>query len=194
LKRDLFFFPFAIAIIFINSLSLHPIYFSSACSFLEPLGSCCISPFTFSSPTMLGAFRRSAVSHALRLSARAVSARPTPQRFQSLSSSISTPSYAPRSLFHSSSLLFNSQAAAETDIGDVGQDQVSSRFSELAEKNLVDPSIIRTLTEKMRIETMTDVQRETIPLSVRGDDVLVRPPFSLRLAKTLTYEMQSRSS
>ncbi|KAL2858145.1 P-loop containing nucleoside triphosphate hydrolase protein [Aspergillus pseudodeflectus] len=123
---------------------------------------------------MLGAFRRSAVSHALRFSARAVSARPTPQRFQSLSSSISIPSYAPRSLFHSSSLLFNSQAAAETDVGDVGQDQVSSRFSELAEKNLVDPSIIRTLTEKMRIETMTDVQRETIPLSVRGDDVLAQ--------------------
>ncbi|KAL3492879.1 P-loop containing nucleoside triphosphate hydrolase protein [Aspergillus germanicus] len=123
---------------------------------------------------MLGAFRRSAVSHALRFSTRAVSARSTPQRFQLLSSSVSAPSYAPRSLFHSSSLLFNSQAAAETDIGEVGQDQVSSRFSELAEKNLVDPSIIRTLTEKMRIETMTDVQRETIPLSVRGDDVLAQ--------------------
>ncbi|KAL2818384.1 P-loop containing nucleoside triphosphate hydrolase protein [Aspergillus granulosus] len=122
---------------------------------------------------MLGAFRRSAVSHALRSSARTVSARSTPERFRFLSSSISIPSYAPRSLFHSSSLLCNSQANAAVQ-NDLNEDQLSGRFSELAEKNLIDPSIIKTITGRMGIETMTDVQRQTIPLTVRGDDVLAQ--------------------
>ncbi|KAL2833925.1 P-loop containing nucleoside triphosphate hydrolase protein [Aspergillus pseudoustus] len=123
---------------------------------------------------MLGAFRRSAVSHALRCSARTVLARSTPQRFQFLSSSIPIPSYAPRSLFHSSSLLCNSQADIVVQNEAVEDELSSAFFSELSEKKIVHDSIIKTITGKLGIESMTDVQRQTIPLTVRGGDVLAQ--------------------
>ncbi|KAL3467481.1 P-loop containing nucleoside triphosphate hydrolase protein [Aspergillus heterothallicus] len=119
---------------------------------------------------MLGAFRRSAVSYALRSSARAVSVRSTPQRFQSLSSSIPVPSCAPRSLFHSSSLLRNAQpdGAVQYDV------EISNQFSDLTAKRLVDPTIIKAITSDMGIHTMTDVQHQTIPWTLKGVDVLAQ--------------------
>ncbi|KAL2871886.1 P-loop containing nucleoside triphosphate hydrolase protein [Aspergillus lucknowensis] len=127
---------------------------------------------------MLGAFRRSAVSHALRASARAVPARSTPQRFQFLSSPDSASPHAARSLFHSTSIKFDAiaNAAVQNDIQESDQEQpgLSGQFQELADKNLVEKSLIDNITGKMKIETMTDVQRLTIPVSVGGEDVLAQ--------------------
>lgn len=48
------------------------------------------------------------------------------------------------------------------------------KFQDLADKGLIDPSIIKTITEGMGYEEMTKVQRKTIPATVAGDDVLAQ--------------------
>ncbi|KAI9373090.1 P-loop containing nucleoside triphosphate hydrolase protein [Aspergillus egyptiacus] len=126
---------------------------------------------------MLGAFRRSAVSHALRFSVRTVSARSTAQRFQALPSSVSTSSYEVRSLFHSSSARFSEATAAAKDATPTLEHEQSeqlTRFKDLTERKLVDRSIVDALTRKMGLENMTDVQRLTIPISVTGKDVVAQ--------------------
>ena len=45
-----------------------------------------------------------------------------------------------------------------------------TRFDELLQRNLVHPSIVRALTEDMKLETMTDVQSLTINESLKGVD------------------------
>ncbi|KAL4934457.1 P-loop containing nucleoside triphosphate hydrolase protein [Aspergillus undulatus] len=130
---------------------------------------------------MLVALRRSAASHALRCSTRTLTARSTPRRLQSLYALISGPSSASKSLFHSTSFRFNSQVSAIADNGteaaaEIAQesDELGSRFKELAEKGIVSESLVRTLTQNMRLENMTDVQRLTIPETVKGGDVLAQ--------------------
>lgn len=143
-------------------------------------------------PTMLVAFRRSAVSHALRSSPRTLSARPTPQRLQSLYSSITGPSYAPKSLFHSSPFRFSSSAiSVETDATekfDLDQPGQSTSFRKLAEDGTVSRPLIDCITSHLRLENMTEVQRLTIPESVNGGDLFVcpsQPPPSPPLNSTV---------
>ncbi|KAL5338484.1 P-loop containing nucleoside triphosphate hydrolase protein [Aspergillus crustosus] len=124
---------------------------------------------------MLGAFRRSAVSHALRSSTRTLSVRATPHRLQSLSCSIPTVSNAPKSLLNAPSIRFFSEAGLATENG-AEQQQVDrlSRFQDLADNSLVHPKLIDTITRKMRLETMTDVQSLTIRESVKGVDMFAQ--------------------
>jgi len=48
-----------------------------------------------------------------------------------------------------------------------------TKFKQLAERGLVEPSIIRTLTESMGLKTMTQVQSLTISEAITGKDVYV---------------------
>ncbi|KAL3481994.1 P-loop containing nucleoside triphosphate hydrolase protein [Aspergillus californicus] len=126
---------------------------------------------------MLGAFRRSAVSQALRSSARTLSVRSAAQQFQPLPSSLSTSAYASKSLFHSSSLRFSSQgnAAVQENSPELQQElPEQAAFLDLADKKIVARPIIDALTRGMGLKTMTDVQRLTIPVSVTGRDVLAQ--------------------
>ncbi|KAL5049550.1 hypothetical protein BDW71DRAFT_195111 [Aspergillus fruticulosus] len=125
---------------------------------------------------MLGAFRRSAVSHALRTCPRTLSARSTPQRLQSLYPSISGPSYTPKSLLHSTQLRFSAllNAAAENGDQKVSAEELPTRFSELGERNMLPANLVENLTQHMKLETMTEVQRKTIPESIKGGDMLAQ--------------------
>jgi len=49
----------------------------------------------------------------------------------------------------------------------------ATTFRQLAERGLVDEGVIRTLTDKMRLETMTPVQCLTINEALKGTDVQV---------------------
>lgn len=137
---------------------------------------------------MLVAFRRSAVSHALRSSPRTLSARPT-QRLQSLYSSITGPSYAPKSLFHSSPFRFSSSAISvekdATEKFDLDQPGQSTSFRKLAEDGTVSRPLIDCITSHLRLENMTEVQRLTIPESVNGGDLLAQAKTGT--GKTLAF-------
>ncbi len=51
----------------------------------------------------------------------------------------------------------------------------ATTFRQLAERGLVDQGVIRTLTDKMGLETMTPVQSLTINEALKGTDVQVIP-------------------
>lgn len=56
-----------------------------------------------------------------------------------------------------------------------------TKFQELADRNMVCGTVIKTLTEDMKMETMTQVQSMTINETLKGIDVYVSvlyPPFS----------------
>jgi ATP-dependent RNA helicase MSS116 len=126
---------------------------------------------------MLGAFRRSAVSHALRSCPRTLSARSSPQRLQLLYSSIPGPSCTSKSLFHSAQFRFSAQvnAVAENGNQNVSVDELPTRFAELGERNILPRNLVENLTKHMKLETMTEVQRRTILESVKGGDMFVCP-------------------
>ena len=46
-----------------------------------------------------------------------------------------------------------------------------TRFAELGERNMVSPTIVRTITQDMKLETMTHVQVLTINETLKGIDV-----------------------
>lgn len=52
----------------------------------------------------------------------------------------------------------------------VGKDAIT-KFRELEERGLVHRSIIRTITDEMKLETMTEVQTATINEALRGTDM-----------------------
>jgi ATP-dependent RNA helicase MSS116 len=72
--------------------------------------------------------------------------------------------------FQSSTLLKQANAAA---IATKPQESFSSisEFSDLAHHGYVHPRIIHSITETMKINSMTDVQKQTISHSVTGSDV-----------------------
>ncbi|KAI9764928.1 MAG: hypothetical protein M1840_007953 [Geoglossum simile] len=49
-----------------------------------------------------------------------------------------------------------------------------TRFQELADQQLIDHDVIRTITKRMRLETMTEVQSLTIRESLSGSDILAQ--------------------
>lgn len=49
-----------------------------------------------------------------------------------------------------------------------------TKFRELGERKMVCPTVVRTLTEDMGLETMTQVQSLTINETLKGSDVYVR--------------------
>ncbi|KAH8434198.1 DEAD/DEAH box helicase [Aspergillus melleus] len=132
---------------------------------------------------MLSALRRFGVSHALRASTpRAVSSGLTPRALQWHPSSSASLQFAPKSLYHVSAPRFSAAQAQELS---VEESEEVAKFSQLADKNLVDRKIIRTITERMNITDMTDVQKMTIADTLKGGDVLAQAKTGT--GKTLAF-------
>ena len=72
--------------------------------------------------------------------------------------------HSPYSLLHLSNPLLQESS---NDAGPVSQ------FSDLASTGQVDQALVDTITKKMKIDTMTDVQRLTINEALKGVDVYV---------------------
>ena len=64
------------------------------------------------------------------------------------------------------------QTQSEDFAPDTGDGPVT-RFAELAERAMVSKTIVNTVTEAMRLDTMTPVQSATISETLKGDDVFV---------------------
>ncbi|OJI89560.1 hypothetical protein ASPTUDRAFT_49218 [Aspergillus tubingensis CBS 134.48] len=137
---------------------------------------------------MLGAFRRSAGAvHALRAS-RSLLARSIPQQPQWLSASAPAVSYGARALYHPSPAFLDARAAAQAQLNvaaDIEPRLPSTDFHSLAQDGLVNDRLIRTVTNSMKIQTMTDVQAKTIRETLSGDDVLAQAKTGT--GKTLAF-------
>ena len=48
-----------------------------------------------------------------------------------------------------------------------------TKFQELADRKMVSPTVVRTITQDMKLETMTQVQSMTINETLKGIDVYV---------------------
>ncbi|KAI9042156.1 DEAD/DEAH box helicase [Aspergillus affinis] len=132
---------------------------------------------------MLSALRRFGVSHALRVSTpRAVSSGLTPRALQWHPSSSASFQIASKSLYHVSAPRFSAAQAQEVS---AEESEELTKFSQLADRRLVDGKIIRTITDRMNITTMTDVQRMTIENTLKGGDVLAQAKTGT--GKTLAF-------
>ncbi|KAJ5711929.1 ATP-dependent RNA helicase [Penicillium malachiteum] len=134
---------------------------------------------------MLGVFRQFGVAQALRASApRTVSARWTPQlcRFKPLA----TQSPVLVRSFQTSfpALKASTQAAAqETD----AESELITKFADLQRHELIDGTLIRNVISPVRmgLETMTEVQSQTIHQMLQGNDVLAQAKTGT--GKTLAF-------
>lgn len=72
---------------------------------------------------------------------------------------------------HEADADYPSQGAPAGEAADTGR---ATKFAQLAERSLVDKVIIRTLTQTMGLETMTEVQSLTINEALKGKDVLAQ--------------------
>ena len=121
---------------------------------------------------MLGVFRQFGVSQALRASApRTLSAR-SAQLCKWQAPATRTPVLA-RS-FQTSFPAFNAatqatQAAKETE----SEPELITKFADLQKHELIDGTLIRNIVSPVRmgLETMTEVQSQTINQMLQGDDV-----------------------
>ncbi|KAF2659938.1 DEAD-domain-containing protein [Lophiostoma macrostomum CBS 122681] len=114
------------------------------------------------------------------LSAVALSSRAVPSPLLQCSSALRTPT--PRvvsnvavAAFHRSAKWRQNAAVAE------GSEQIYeandgpvTKFADLGKRGLVHPAVIRTITDKMNLETMTDVQTRTINEALSGVDVVAQ--------------------
>lgn len=120
---------------------------------------------------MLGAFRgaRSLSRSAIRIASSTSSCSRPCVPVRPYLSSPRCPLQTSIKTFHSSSLRLQ-EAAPQPE--EIPEDVVElSRFQELADHGLVSPNVINTITQRMNIETMTDVQRLTINETLDGTDV-----------------------
>ncbi|KAI7371749.1 DEAD-domain-containing protein [Hortaea werneckii] len=60
-----------------------------------------------------------------------------------------------------------------------------TRFAELETHNVVHPNVVRTLTQQMGLETMTDVQQATINEALKGTDIIAQAKTGT--GKTLAF-------
>ena len=90
-----------------------------------------------------------------------------------------------RSLQHAP--LRQQQAAAQVDQAEHDPDTngIITRFEELEAQSLVHPNVVRTLTQRMGLETMTEVQTRTINEALRGTDVIAQAKTGT--GKTLAF-------
>ena len=51
-----------------------------------------------------------------------------------------------------------------------------TKFQELADRKMVSPTVVKTITQEMKLETMTQVQSMTINETLKGIDVYVSVP------------------
>lgn len=125
---------------------------------------------------MLAAVRRGPVlAQALRVCAprsiQPLKATALLARWQQPSSSISN-RFQVRS-FHFSPTLRDVGAVAAEPVQEAAEesDEVITQFQELADRSLVSPNVIYSITKKMKLSTMTEVQSLTINETLRGFDV-----------------------
>lgn len=72
--------------------------------------------------------------------------------------------------FHQSAAWRNIAAAEAAEQGTEQREPIT-RFEDLAKEGLVHPNVINTITRKMGLETMTDVQTRTINEALSGVDM-----------------------
>lgn len=123
---------------------------------------------------MLGAVRRYGVAQVLRASVpRSLHARPTLQLPKWKPSSISRLPNGVRSLHNIPPARSSASAAVQEDGPTQSESEPLRKFADLGRHGLVDPEIVDTITSRMRITTMTEVQSKTIRETLKGDDVYV---------------------
>ncbi|CAL5866905.1 uncharacterized protein PFLUO_LOCUS1116 [Penicillium psychrofluorescens] len=139
---------------------------------------------------MLGAVRRFGVSNVLRASAPRSLSASTRWSSQLLKwQPLSAPSFpaAARS-FHASYPALKAAAAEAHEIeDDSAQTEIITEFRDLERQGLVDPSIIRNITDsrRMGLTTMTPVQSQTLHEVLGGGDVLAQAKTGT--GKTLAF-------
>lgn len=124
---------------------------------------------------MLGVVRRYGVAQALRASApRSLPVRSTPQLLRSQPSSISKAPCAIRSLHSSRPVWSTAATSVQEDFpAQSGDEAPLQEFIDLRKQGLVDPVMVDTIVRKMNIQTMTDVQSQTLRETLKGGDVYV---------------------
>jgi hypothetical protein len=129
-----------------------------------------------SPPNMFGAFRRCPATLSRSLSSAAAASRAlrlpltrTPTTLRIPATRLANASFAG---FHHSAKWQQVAAQEQTDANEAAHGEgLVTEFQELADRGIVHPNIINTITKQMRIKTMTDVQTRTINEALSGVDV-----------------------
>ena len=122
---------------------------------------------------MLGVIRRFGVAQALRASGPpTLSARWAPQLCKWQSPAIRSP-ILNRSFQTSFPALNAAASNAVVETSEPSAPQLITKFMDLKDQELIDPMIIRNITHptRMGLETMTEVQSQTINQMLQGDDM-----------------------
>jgi hypothetical protein len=127
-------------------------------------------------PNMFGAFRRCPATLSRSLSSAAAASRAlrlpltrTPTTLRIPATRLANASFAG---FHHSAKWQQVAAQEQTDANEAAHGEgLVTEFQELADRGIVHPNIINTITKQMRITTMTDVQTRTINEALSGVDV-----------------------
>jgi ATP-dependent RNA helicase MSS116 len=125
---------------------------------------------------MFGAFRRCPATLSRSLSSAAAASRAlrlpltrTPTTLRIPATRLANASFAG---FHHSAKWQQVAAQEQTDANEAAHGEgLVTEFQELADRGIVHPNIINTITKQMRITTMTDVQTRTINEALSGVDV-----------------------
>ncbi|RJE20220.1 RNA helicase [Aspergillus sclerotialis] len=135
---------------------------------------------------MLSAIRRYGVAQALRASVpRTLQVRSTPQLLKWQPSSISSIPSLARPFHYLPATRSSASASAQLDDPVQSEIEPLREFADLQKQGLVDPQIVNTITRKMKISTMTDVQSMTLRETLKGDDVLAQAKTGT--GKTLAF-------
>lgn len=123
---------------------------------------------------MFSAMRRCPATLSRALSSAALSHRVIQSSLSQ--TSIASRRLAPRvpaiaiAAFHQCAAWQNIAAAEAAEQG-TEESAPITRFADLATEGLVHPNVVDTITKKMKLETMTDVQTRTINEALSGVDV-----------------------
>lgn len=121
---------------------------------------------------MLGAIRRYGVAQALRASVpRSIQVRSTPQLLKLQPTPVSRLPAITRSFHNIPAVQSSATASVQQDDSLQSEEEPLQEFSDLQKYGLVDRRMIDTITGRMNITTMTDVQSKTFRESLKGDDM-----------------------
>ncbi|EMD00362.1 hypothetical protein BAUCODRAFT_80806, partial [Baudoinia panamericana UAMH 10762] len=90
-----------------------------------------------------------------------------------------------RALHQTSLLRQQAAAAAEAPSSNTNAPAPITRFDELGSRNIVHHNVVRTLTQDMGLETMTEVQQATINEALKGTDIIAQAKTGT--GKTLAF-------
>ncbi|KAJ5682771.1 ATP-dependent RNA helicase [Penicillium macrosclerotiorum] len=134
---------------------------------------------------MLGAVRRFGVTQALRASApRALSIGWASQLLKWQPPTSRSPVLS-RALHTTFPALNAAASGVAAEIQTSSESELVTEFEDLKTKGLIDPFIIRNITERMGLKTMTEVQSQTINQMLSGEDVLAQAKTGT--GKTLAF-------